>query len=38
MTESPPPLHLAVLFGASTALYAISMAGVAAIQSSDDRR
>ena len=32
------PLHLAVLVGASTALYAISLAGVTALQSSDDRR
>jgi len=37
MTETHRPLHLAVLFGASTALYAISMAGVAAIQSKDDQ-
>lgn len=37
MTESRQPLHLAVLFGASTALYAVSMAGIAAIQSGADR-
>ena len=37
MTESRRPLHLAVLFGASTALYAVSMAGVAIIQSGADR-
>jgi hypothetical protein len=37
MTESRRPLHLAVLFGASTALYAVSMAGVAVIQSGADR-
>ena len=37
MTESRRPLHLAVLFGASTALYAVSMAGIAAIQSGADR-
>ena len=37
MTESRRPLHLAVLFGASTALYAVSMAGVALIQSGADR-
>ena len=37
MTESRRPLHLAVLFGASTALYAVSMAGVAIVQSGADR-
>jgi hypothetical protein len=37
MTEPRRPLHLAVLFGASTAIYAISMAGVASIQSTADR-
>ena len=37
MTESRRPLHLAVLFGASTALYALTMAGVAALQSGADR-
>lgn len=37
MTESRRPLHLAVLFGASTVLYAVSMAGIAAIQSGADR-
>lgn len=36
MTDARRPLHLAVMFGASTALYAISMAGVASIQSKDD--
>lgn len=37
MTDVRRPLHLAVLFGASTALYAISMAGVVSIQSTADR-
>ena len=37
MTESKRPLHLAVMIGASTALYAVSMAGVAAQQSGADR-
>jgi hypothetical protein len=37
MTEPRRPLHLAVLFGASTAVYAVSIAGVAAIQSADDQ-
>ena len=37
MTESRRPLHLAVLFGASTALYAISIAGIAAVQSGADQ-
>ena len=37
MTDSRRPLHLAVMFGASTALYAVSMAGVSALQSDADR-
>ena len=37
MTDARRPLHLAVMIGASTALYAASMAGVTAIQSSEDR-
>jgi hypothetical protein len=37
MTEPRRPLHLAVLFGASATLYALSMAGVAVIQSGADR-
>jgi hypothetical protein len=37
MTETRRPLHLAVLFGTSTALYAIGMAGVASIQSNEDQ-
>lgn len=37
MTEPRRPLHLAVMFGASTALYAVIMAGVASIQSKDDQ-
>ena len=37
MTESRRPLHLAVLFGTSTALYAVSMAGIASIQSNADQ-
>ena len=37
MTERRPPLHLAVLVGASTAVYAVSLAGVTAVQSSADR-
>ena len=37
MTETRRPLHLAVLIGASTAIYAVSMAGVTALQASDDR-
>lgn len=37
MTDARRPLHLAVMFGASTALYAISMAGVASIQSKADQ-
>lgn len=37
MTDARRPLHLAVLLGASTALYAGSMAGVALLQSNADR-
>ena len=37
MTDARRPLHLAVMIGASTALYAASMAGVTAIQSDNDR-
>lgn len=37
MTDPRRPIHLAVMVGASTALYAISMAGVTAIQSNADR-
>lgn len=37
MTDPRRPLHLAVMFGASTAIYAISMAGVASIQSKADQ-
>ncbi len=37
MTDSRRPLHIAVMFGASTALYAISMAGVVSIQSKTDQ-
>ena len=37
MTEPRRPLHIAVLLGASTALYAGAMAGVTAIQSSADQ-
>ena len=37
MTERRLPVHLAVLVGASTAAYAVSMAGVAALQSSTDQ-
>jgi len=37
MTDARRPLHLAVMIGASTALYAASMAGVTAIQSNNDR-
>ena len=37
MTDARRPLHLAVMIGASTALYAVSMAGVTAIQSNTDR-
>jgi hypothetical protein len=37
MTDGRRPLHLAVLVGVSTAIYAASLAAVAAFQSSDDR-
>jgi hypothetical protein len=37
MTDVRRPLHLVVMVGASTALYAISLAGVTAIQSNADR-
>jgi hypothetical protein len=37
MTDTRRPLHLAVMLGASTALYAGSMAGVALLQSDADR-
>ena len=37
MTEARRPLHLAVMIGASTAVYAASLAAVAAFQSADDR-
>lgn len=37
MTDARRPIHLAVMVGASTALYAISLAGVTAIQSNADR-
>jgi hypothetical protein len=37
MTDARRPIHLAVMVGASTALYAISLAGVTAIQSDADR-
>ena len=37
MTDARRPLHLAVMLGASTALYAGSMAGVALLQSDADR-
>jgi hypothetical protein len=37
MTDIRRPLHLVVLVGASTAVYAASLAGVAAFQSADDR-
>jgi hypothetical protein len=37
MTDARRPLHLAVMLGASTALYAGSMAGVAFLQSNVDR-
>lgn len=36
MTDARRPLHLAVMLGASTALYAGSMAGVALLQSNAD--
>jgi len=37
MTERRRPVHLAALVGASAAVYAASLAGVAALQSSTDR-
>ena len=37
MTDARRPLHLAVMVGASTALYAVSIAGVTAIQSNNDQ-
>ena len=37
MTDARRPLHLAVMIGASTAVYAASLAAVAAFQSADDR-
>lgn len=37
MTDARRPLHLAVMLGASAALYAGSMAGVALLQSDADR-
>jgi hypothetical protein len=37
MTDARRPLHLVVMLGASTALYAGSMAGVALLQSNADR-
>jgi hypothetical protein len=37
MTELRRPLHLVVLFGASAGLYAVSLAGVTALQSSTER-
>jgi hypothetical protein len=37
MTDARRPLHLAVMLGASTALYAGSMAAVALLQSNADR-
>lgn len=37
MTDRRLPLHLAVLVGASTAAYAVSLAGVTALQSSADQ-
>jgi len=37
MTDARRPLHLAVMIGASTAVYAASLAAVTAFQSSDDR-
>jgi hypothetical protein len=37
MTEARRPVHLAVLLGASTAVYAVSLAGVTALQSSADQ-
>jgi len=37
MTDRRLPIHVAVLVGASTAAYAVSVAGVAALQSNTDR-
>jgi uncharacterized protein YlxW (UPF0749 family) len=37
MTDARRPVHLAVLFGASAGLYAFSLAGVMALQSSTER-
>ena len=37
MTDARRPLHLAVMIGASTAIYAASVAGVTALQSNTDR-
>ena len=37
MTDTRRPIHLVVMVGASTALYAISVAGVTALQSASDR-
>ena len=36
MTDARRPLHLAVMIGASTAVYAASLAAVTAFQSNDD--
>lgn len=38
MTESRRPIHLAVLVGVSAGAYAISLAGVTALQSTTDAR
>ena len=37
MTDRRLPIHVAVLVGASTAAYAVSMAGVTALQSNTDQ-
>jgi len=37
MAETRRPIHLAVLLGASTAAYAVSLAGVTALQSAADQ-
>lgn len=37
MTDARRPLHLAVMIGASTAVYAASLAAVTAFQSGDDQ-
>jgi hypothetical protein len=37
MTESRRPVHLAVLVGTATAAYAVSLAGVTALQSETDQ-